>query len=491
MKMLRRERAEAVNGLTVEAGGKRLICIGNKPIRAGDYVWTDGRCVYGFERSSQMPFVPTVADKDEQIIPFVENKIWWHYPRHSVERKVDDNAVPAGGLFLMRNSRVKRLKHKTWSGVIDAEELDASMMANVEGGDVELDTSHLCDAELDESGNVFTLFKNCRLYRNDELIADFFDQVNDVQVQGRIDFMETTSAIINSYPRNDGYVNYVDKLLAEYNDPTKSYSFEAGTRQRRRFGFNFIHPYIAPDGQCGALFFNNDSYFSVGDTPHYTENLGNNRYYGEWNDIETYYSELFLFADGEIKTLSKYFVVYHQYCRYTYSWIGGVGRYNENISAYRDRYILRNTSISFVPHSVKVPMQDGGFFTFDLNSDEQLADAKALWNPKYVYHSELNFFDRDANLLFALKKSNAKKISLYSTLNVIAVDAQHFLILESFAGTSVEVYRYPRRSYKKSRIWLFDTDKNSLDLISSDILNLRLYHMHLKKWLRRLKSFKQ
>ncbi|MBR1578881.1 MAG: hypothetical protein IJ668_00055 [Selenomonadaceae bacterium] len=489
--MLRRERAEAVNGLTVEAGGNRLICIGNKPIRAGDYVWTDGRCVYGFERRSQMPFVPTVADKDEQIIPFVENKIWWHYPRHSVERKVDDNDVPAGRLFLMRKSQVKRLKHKTWSGVINAEELDASMMANVEGGDVELDTSHLCDAELDEIGNVFALFKNCRLYRNDNLIADFFDKVNGVQLQGRIEFLEITSTVINAYPHSASYVNYAAQLLAEYNDPTKSYSFEANTRQRRRFGFNFIHPYIAPDGQCGALFFNDDSYFVAGDTPHYTENLGNNRYYGEWNDIETYYSELFLFADGEIKTLSKYFVVYHQYCRYTYSWLDGVGQYDTEISAYSDHYILQNNSISFDPHSVRVPMQDGGFFTFDLNSDEQLADAKALWNPEYVYHSELKFYDRDANLLFALKKSNAKKISLYSTLNVLAVDAQNFLILESFAGTSVEVYRYPRRSYKKSRLWLFDADQNSLNLISSDILNLRLYHMHLKKWLRRLKSFKQ
>ena len=60
-------RVEAVSGTKVRAGGKWLTCIGNKPVRVGDIVWTDGRCVYGYEQTPQQPIV--ITGKEELGIP--------------------------------------------------------------------------------------------------------------------------------------------------------------------------------------------------------------------------------------------------------------------------------------------------------------------------------------------------------------------------------------------------------------------------------------
>ena len=71
-----RARAAAVSGTKVFAGGKWLTCNGNKPVRVGDYVWTDGRCVYGNNQVPQQPLVIT-APKDEGIpIAFANKKIY-------------------------------------------------------------------------------------------------------------------------------------------------------------------------------------------------------------------------------------------------------------------------------------------------------------------------------------------------------------------------------------------------------------------------------
>lgn len=52
-------KVTAVSGLKVLAGGKWLTRIGNRNIKVGDNIWTDGRCVYGYEQSPQQPIVIT------------------------------------------------------------------------------------------------------------------------------------------------------------------------------------------------------------------------------------------------------------------------------------------------------------------------------------------------------------------------------------------------------------------------------------------------
>ena len=77
-----RARAEKVSGKNVYAGGKWLICIGNKPVSVGDLIFTDGRCVYGFYQEAQQPMVIT-SQKIDEFIPILaydsEKNIWECY----------------------------------------------------------------------------------------------------------------------------------------------------------------------------------------------------------------------------------------------------------------------------------------------------------------------------------------------------------------------------------------------------------------------------
>lgn len=63
-----RARVQAVSGGKVYADGKWLTCIGNKNFRAGEMVWTDGRCAYGHFQESQQPLI-IPAPTDEEGIP--------------------------------------------------------------------------------------------------------------------------------------------------------------------------------------------------------------------------------------------------------------------------------------------------------------------------------------------------------------------------------------------------------------------------------------
>ena len=46
---MHRARVNAVTGKKVLSEGKWLTVIGNRSVHSGDWVWTDGRCIYGHE----------------------------------------------------------------------------------------------------------------------------------------------------------------------------------------------------------------------------------------------------------------------------------------------------------------------------------------------------------------------------------------------------------------------------------------------------------
>ena len=63
-----RAKVEQISGSKVRAGGKWLTCIGNKNVRIGDLIYTDGRCVYGYDKESAALLVIT-PQKDDLVIP--------------------------------------------------------------------------------------------------------------------------------------------------------------------------------------------------------------------------------------------------------------------------------------------------------------------------------------------------------------------------------------------------------------------------------------
>ena len=68
---MKQERIAAVKGSQVFAGGRWLTAIGNKTMRPGDIVWTDGRCVYG--NQSEGNSAPVIVSDGGGIPVFCQN----------------------------------------------------------------------------------------------------------------------------------------------------------------------------------------------------------------------------------------------------------------------------------------------------------------------------------------------------------------------------------------------------------------------------------
>lgn len=64
---MHRARVTAVTGLKAQADGKWLNIIGNKMVVVGDFVWTDGRCIYG--HGSAGGEVAPIINNNEPFIP--------------------------------------------------------------------------------------------------------------------------------------------------------------------------------------------------------------------------------------------------------------------------------------------------------------------------------------------------------------------------------------------------------------------------------------
>lgn len=89
-----RARVDSVSGTKVFAGGKWLTCIGNKPVKAGDFIWTDGRCVYGNFQEAQSPIV--ITSPQYKGIPIQLANYLFNFIGNEIE-KVGE--LPSGRIF--------------------------------------------------------------------------------------------------------------------------------------------------------------------------------------------------------------------------------------------------------------------------------------------------------------------------------------------------------------------------------------------------------
>lgn len=115
-------RVEAVSGTKVRADGKWLTCIGNKPVRVGDTVWTDGRCVYGYEQTPQQPIV--ITGKEELGIPIVANKQYLTYDKKLKEHTDIDSDTAAMKILpkikILTNDKKGKVYYSTDENILAA-----------------------------------------------------------------------------------------------------------------------------------------------------------------------------------------------------------------------------------------------------------------------------------------------------------------------------------------------------------------------------------
>ena len=129
---MHRARVSTVAGKKALAEGKWLTVIGNRSVHNGDWVWTDGRCIYGHESAGGS--APVLAKRGESGVPIYVGG--WHciYQRGELRRLSGLPAVSYRGLLYLGAHAAHLLPHPYPRG-----------------------KRQLLDADMDAYGNIFTL----------------------------------------------------------------------------------------------------------------------------------------------------------------------------------------------------------------------------------------------------------------------------------------------------------------------------------------------
>ena len=129
---MHRARVTEVRGKKVLSEGKWLTVIGNRSVHNGDWVWTDGRCIYGHESAGGS--APVLAKRGESGVPIYVGG--WHriYQRGELRRLSGLPAVSYRGLLYLGAHAAHLLPHPYPRG-----------------------KRQLLDADMDAYGNIFTL----------------------------------------------------------------------------------------------------------------------------------------------------------------------------------------------------------------------------------------------------------------------------------------------------------------------------------------------
>lgn len=181
----------ATCGRVVQVNGKWVTCIGNKTVRTGDLVWTDGKCVYGnFIECGQPNILPETI---LQGIPILTKRI----------RKTKDNKTlyyqqKDYYYFDVKKRLLKKFKVQQDVSNISGLVNNKHKIRLIKRDDYITDKSpgDILDAEISDKGDVFVL-KNCymnptdatgidypnvkvmdgNIYKNDTIIANYSEQI--------------------------------------------------------------------------------------------------------------------------------------------------------------------------------------------------------------------------------------------------------------------------------------------------------------------------
>ena len=157
---MHRARVKAVSGNRVLADGAWLNCIGNRTVREGEWIWTDGRCVYGHESEGGDSYLPTNLLSG---IPLLQVK-WVDRQNQMLHSYYAKGKIHTLGFS----------KEETW-------------MVNNGSRFVFLPRNQVLDAEMDERGNVYTI-ENVNVLVFPLIGADQRDGVLYVKCNGEVIF---------------------------------------------------------------------------------------------------------------------------------------------------------------------------------------------------------------------------------------------------------------------------------------------------------------
>mgnify|MGYP006872976196 CR=1 FL=1 len=190
-----RTRVDSVNGNKIFAGGKWLKCIGNKPVRVGDLVWTDGKCVYGNFLEAGDPFIP-VTSSDSEIIPIANVDHFYYFDKKLNELTAFNdlaedysnpylvNSKKKCFIFKEKDIKLETITHglKRRYSILDADIDNQGNVFKIEDYFLETGGSHvenIFDEVQEEYGG--------KIYKNDEVFFDFGSKIRELRVKNADD----------------------------------------------------------------------------------------------------------------------------------------------------------------------------------------------------------------------------------------------------------------------------------------------------------------
>ena len=182
---MHRARVKDVSGNRVLADGSWLTCIGNRSVREGEWIWTDGRCVYGHESEGGSSYIPSNVLSGIPILQLKwnDNKSRMFYSYYA-----------KGKLHELGFS-----KEETW-------------MVNNASRFAFLPWSRLLDSEMDARGNVYTL-EDANVLVDSILGEDVHDGVAHVRRNGEIVATYDLEKTFGVPPVDDPYDHYTCRPL--------------------------------------------------------------------------------------------------------------------------------------------------------------------------------------------------------------------------------------------------------------------------------------
>lgn len=199
-----RARVEAVSGVRVRAGGKWLTCIGNKNVRVGDLIWTDGRCVYGHEQTPQQPHV--ITSDEDLAIPILlndgKNDIFFTFRKGQLQELKQAETKNQTRILNNKSSKVYSSSKKTTGKVpydISAANCGSDIYT-LETSNAVSELSHYFD-DVEVPGTIYGLTPPFVQIPIEDSLPDLYV---DIKKNGKI---------IQTVSLNDSVIKEVSKLL--------------------------------------------------------------------------------------------------------------------------------------------------------------------------------------------------------------------------------------------------------------------------------------
>ena len=156
-----RAKIELISGSMVFASGKWLYCIGNKNFHVGDFVWTDGQCVFGNFQEAQQPQV--IIAPDDEGIPILiydnfRNETDVHFYTYKANRRLKNVATTKSSkhFFLWNDTKKNLYTHSYTAAIIDTSTAGSE--------DFMADTQYTIAANIDKKGNIYEIRSSKEYY---------------------------------------------------------------------------------------------------------------------------------------------------------------------------------------------------------------------------------------------------------------------------------------------------------------------------------------